>query len=505
MATLSSPGIGSGLDVNGIISKLVEIERRPIQLLEREESRIQTRLSAFGQLQSAASSLRDAAARLGQAPAWQPTVASSSDASAVSVTSGTGAIAGAYAVQVGALAVAQSVAAVARPSSSSVVGSGTLRIELGAWNTAQTAFTPRPEPAPPAPGQPPAAPVAVDIPILATDTLAQIRDKINAANVGVSATIITDTTGARLVMRSSTTGVENGFRTVVTADPPPDGAPGLGMLAYDPSGTSAMTRTAAAANAVLRVNGLLVETPTNTLNNTVDGLTIRLSKVTAPLAEVLDPTSAATPTAPVDLTVSPDLEAMKTSMQQFVDAYNGLAKLLGDMTRFNPDTRSGGPLQGDSAATGVQRQLRALVGSTSGASAVFSRLSDVGIEVQRDGTLAIDSARQERALGNLTELRRAFTATNADPALSGFGQRLRAFADAIVGADGSLSSRQRVLQTQLTSNQRRQDDLEDRVALTEQRIRRQYEALDTQLARLTGLENYVTQQVRMLTNNNSGR
>jgi flagellar hook-associated protein 2 len=500
VATLSSPGIGSGLDVNNIITQLVAIERRPIQLLEREESRIQTRLSAFGQLQSAASSLRDAASKLGQATAWQPTVASSSDESAVTVTSGTGAIAGSYAVQVGSLAVAQSVAAAARPTASSVVGGGTLRIELGQWDTAQTAFTPRPAPAAPAAGQPAPAPVAVDIPILATDTLAQIRDKINGANVGVSATIITDTSGARLVMRSSTTGVENGFRTVVTADAPPDGAPGLGMLAYDPSGTSAMTRTAAASNAVMRINGLLVETPTNTLNNTVDGLTIRLSKVTAPLAEVLDPTTAATPTAPIDLNVAPDNETMKKSMQEFVDAYNGLAKLLGDMTRYDADTKTAGVLQGDSAATGVQRQLRNLVGATSGASATFGRLSDLGIEVQRDGTLAIDTAKQERALGNLTELRRAFTATNADPALTGFGQRLRAFADAIIGADGSLASRQKGLQDQLSANQRRQDDMEDRVALTEQRIRRQYEALDTQLAGLTSLQNYVTQQVKLLTN-----
>jgi flagellar hook-associated protein 2 len=505
VASISSPGIGSGLDVNSIVSKLVELERRPIQLLEREGSRIQTRLSAFGQLQSAASTLRDAAGRLGQTPAWTPTVASSSDPAAVSVTPGNGAIPGVYAIQVGALAAAQNVVAAARPSASSVVGSGMLRIELGSWDAGNTVLTPRPAPPAPAPGEPPAAPVATDIPILATDTLAQIRDKINAANVGVSATIITDTSGARLVMRSTTTGLENGFRTVVTADPPPDGAPGLGMLAYDAGGVpGGMTRTAVAANAVARINGLLVETPTNTLNNTVDGLTIRLARVTAPITEVRHPTTAATPTAPIDLTVAPDVETMKKSMQEFVDAYNGLAKMLGELTKFDPATKAGGPLQGDSAATGVQRQLRSLVGSTSSASAVFARLSDVGIEVQRDGTLGINSARQERALGNLTELRRAFTTTNADPALSGFGQRLRAFADAIIGTDGSLASRQRGLQDQLQRNQRRQGDLEDRVALTEQRIRRQYEALDTQLARLSGLENYVTQQVRMLTRDNSG-
>ena len=484
MATLSSPGIGSGLDVNAIVAKLVEIERRPIQLLEREESRIQTRLSAFGQLQSAASALRDAAGKLGQSGAWTPTVGTSSDAGAVTVTTGAAAIAGSYSLQVSALAAAQSVAAAARPSASSVLGAGTLRIELGSWNTAQTAFTARPAPPAPQPGQPAPAPVAVDIPILETDTLAQIRDKVNAANVGVSATIITDTAGARLVLRSSQTGVENGFRTVVTADAPPAGAPGLGVLAYDPSGTSAMTRTAAASNALLTINGLQVESASNTLANTVDGLTLRLQKVT---------------TAPVEVQVSPDTETMKKSMQEFVDAYNGLAKLLGDLTRYDEATKSGGTLQGDSAATGVQRQLRQLVGATSVASNVFGRLSDVGIEVQRDGTLAIDAARQDRALANLTELRRAFTATSTDATQLGFGQRLRQFADAIIGTDGTIASRQQGLQRLLSSNQRRQDDLQERVSLTEQRIRRQYEALDTSLANLQGLQDYVSQTVRALT------
>jgi flagellar hook-associated protein 2 len=503
VASISSPGIGSGLDVNAIVSKLVELERRPIQLLEREESRIQTRLSAFGQLQSAASSLRDAAGKLGLSSAWTPTVAASSDATAVSVTSGAGAITGTYSVRVGALAVAQSVAATAVASAGAVVGGGTLRIEMGSWNTAQDQFTPRAAPPAPGPGQPAPAPVAVDIPILATDTLAQIRDKINEANVGVSATIVTDTTGARLVMRSSTTGVANGFRTVVTADAPPTGAPGLGLLAYDPGGTSAMTRTAAASNAQLSINGLLVESATNTLSNTVDGLTIRLLKVTTPLADLLAPSGSPTATTPVDLSVSPDAETMKKSMQEFVDAYNGLAKMLGDLTRFDPATKAGGPLQGDSAAVGVQRQLRTLVGATSGASGVFARLSDVGIEVQRDGSLAISAAKQERALSNLTELRRAFTATSPDAALAGFGTRLRSFADGLIATEGSIASRQQGLQRLLTSNQRRQDDLDARVALTEQRLRRQYEGLDTQLARLSGLENYVTQQVRMLTGGNN--
>ncbi len=471
MATISSAGIGSGLDVNSIITQLVAIERQPVTALQSKATKIQTQISEFGKQKSALAALRDAASKLTSSDFWGQTTGASSNASAVSVTTTTGAVAGNYAVEVTALAASQSVATGVFAASTTPPGAGTLHIELGTWGAGQTSFTPK------------TGATAVDITIEATDTLAQVRDKINSANAGVTALVLTDASGSRLMMRSTSTGAENAFRTsVVDGDGTNADATGLSALAYDPSNAAAvMTRTQTAANAAATLNGLPISSASNTLTNLVDGVTLKLGGVTS---------------GPVDVSVVQDNEALKKQLQTFAEAYNAVQTLITTQTKYDAATKTGGPLQGDGAAVGLQRQLRNLAGASSGASSTFARLADVGLGTDATGQMVLTASKLDNALANPTEIKKLFANTDLLVASNnGLGRQIRLLADSFLSIDGSLNSRAEGLRQRLDSNKSQQEKLTDRIAQTEKRLRAQYTALDTQMATLNGLSSYVTQQI----------
>lgn len=473
MTSISSPGIGSGLDVNAIIRQLMAIERRPLDALVAKNSAIQSQISEYGKLKSAISALRDAARALGDKPTWGASTGASSDAATVGVVVASGAATGSYAVEVQALAKAQSLVSAAYASPAALPGSGMLRIETGTWGPGDASFTPG---------------AAVDISIAATDTLAQVRDKINAAGAGVQAMILSDASGSRLMLQSSATGAANAFRTTVTDDDgDPGDAAGLSALAYDPStGAAQMTRSVAAADAAATFNGVAISSAGNQLADLVDGVTLTLSRVS---------------TAPVQITVAQDNEALKQSVQAFADAYNALSTLMGGQLKYDAATQTAGVLQGDSAAVGIQRQMRALLGATSGASAVFTRLSDVGLELQRDGSLTLDADKLDAALAKLPELSLFFSHDDlAVPGNDGMGRQFRALCDQMLGVDGVVSTRSEGLGRRIELNEEQQDRLEVRLAQTEKRLLAQYTALDTKLGQLSAISAYVSQQMQMFTN-----
>lgn len=471
MASLSSPGIGSGLDVNSIISQLMAIERKPIDNLQTKAYQIQAQISEYGKLQSATSALRDAALKLTSNDTWGQTTGTSSNAAAVGVTVKSGAATGNFTLEVQSLAKAQSLSSGIFASSADLAGAGNLHIELGSWGPGQTSFTPK------------AGSTAVDIAIEAGDTLTQVRDKINNAGAGITAMILTDGSGSRLLLRSTATGTENAFRTSVTdADGNDTDSAGLSALAFDPSASNAvMTQTEAAANASATLNGLAISSASNTLTDIVDGVSLTLNSTT---------------TGPATISVKQDSDALKRSVQAFVDAYNAYAKLIGSELKYDDATKTAGPLQGDSSAASMQRQMRALVGASTGASSVFGRISDVGLELQRDGTLSIDAGKLDAALANLPELKKLFANTDlAVPANNGIAYQFRQLGDLLLGADGTLTTRTEGLQKQIALNQDQQDTLERRAAQTEARLRAQYTALDATIGRLNSMSNYVTQQI----------
>lgn len=463
MATISSPGIGSGLDVSSIITQLMAIERKPLDNLKTAESTIQTQISEIGKIKSAVSKLRDLASKLTSTTFWSQTTGKSSD-SAVSITTGSTATAATYSVQVTSLAAAQSIASPTFASSAETLSAGTLRIELGTWGDGNGSFTPT------------ADATAMDIVVEEGDTLATVRDKINASGGGVTATILTDATGARLVIRSKETGAANAFRTTVSP-----GGGTLDGLAYDPSaGVAGATLAQSAADAIATIDGLEVRSPTNTMNEVVDGVTLTFNSVSV---------------APTTVTVAADTETIKTTLKDFAKAYSDLATLIATDTKYDATTKKAGVLQGDSAITGLLNRLRGVLGQASGASSVFSRLSDIGLEQQRDGTLTVNATKLDNAVANLAQLKAAFANDDLDDALDGFATRFRVLADQVLGTDGSLSTRADSLADKLKRNQDSQERLEDRLAMTEKRLEKQYSNLDARLGVLNSLSTYVTQQV----------
>jgi flagellar hook-associated protein 2 len=241
-----------------------------------------------------------------------------------------------------------------------------------------------------------------------------------------------------------------------------------------------MTQTQPAADAQLNINGVDITASSNNLTDTIDGLSINLLRPT---------------TTTVSLGVTQDTASVKASIQSFVEAYNSLASMLSTQTKYDDATKTAGKLQGDSTAVSLQRQLRSMLGSPSGASSVFGTINDIGLVTQADGTIKINDSKLTSALSNLGEVKKLFSASNADSALNGVAQRLRAFGDAVLGTEGALTTRTSGLNTSLTLNQKRQDEITTRLALTEARLRAQYTSLDTSMASLTALNTYITNQV----------
>ena len=173
MATLSSAGIGSGLDVAGIVQKLMSVERQPLTTLQTATKRTQDQLSAYGKLESAMTALRDAARKLTDTDTWTATTVASAKTEAVTATSDGNTPAGTYSVNVTKLAAAQTLASqFTFGAGTDPLGGGSLTIELGSWNAGQTAFTAKPDTA--------AITLRIDPP---NDSLEDVRDAINGAGV----------------------------------------------------------------------------------------------------------------------------------------------------------------------------------------------------------------------------------------------------------------------------------------------------------------------------------
>jgi flagellar hook-associated protein 2 len=480
MPAITSLGIGSGADLNGLVSQLVAAERAPLQQMRSAAQGLQSQVSSFGRLTSQVSALQTAASKLSTPGLWAQNAATTSDDKAVSVLSAAGAAAGSYSIEVSQLASSQTVASNAPlAAATDLVGAGSLTLQLGTWSGVPLAFAAKASTSP-----------AV-VTFAANDTVSTMRDKINAANAGVTASIVTDATGVRLSLRSTVSGGENGFRVqAADGDGNNTDATGLSRFAFDPAGgTTATTLTQAAGNAQAVVNGIAVTSATNDLTGVVEGMTLRLRQVT---------------TSAVDVNVSNDRDAVKTAVKAFADSYNELARNIAEQTRFDASTRRAGTLQGDSAVGSLQSQLRALVTGSSGASSVFGRLSDVGVQMQRDGTLSVDSTKLDAATLNLPELKKAFSNSDASNTNNnGFAKRFSDMATRVMGAEGTLTIRTQGLQKLITKNTADQDKLNERVDRFQQRMISQYTALDGTLARLNSLSSAVNQQINQFNNNNS--
>jgi flagellar hook-associated protein 2 len=376
---IQSTGVGSGLDVDGIVSQLMALERRPLDALATKKAGITAKLSAYGSLKSVLASLQAAASTLSGAQKFLAVKASFSDATVATASAVPPAAAGSYGIEVQQLAQAQKLKSAAFASTSTSLGAGSLTIEFGSYSGGSFALNPDKAAASVtiAPGQ---------------DSLAAVRDALNAANAGISAGIVNDGSGQRLVVTSTDSGAQNSLRiTVNDADGNHTDAAGLSRLAYDASagGTMRLAETVAAQDALVSIDGIDVVSATNTLSGAIDGVTLNLAK--------------AAPGTVHTLTVARDVDSAKAAVDAFVKGYNDAAKALKSLSAYDAGTKTAGALQGDSTLISVQTRLRSTLSAAVEFSGGYGSLSELGIAFQKDGTLLADATKLRAALADTSK------------------------------------------------------------------------------------------------------
>jgi flagellar hook-associated protein 2 len=477
MPTISSAGLGSGLDVDDLVSRLMAVERQPLARLDKKEASFQAKLSAFGTLKSALSEFQTAAKALGTPAKLSPLKTSVADAAVLGASAGEGAVAGNYDIEVKSLAQSQKlISNTGYGALTDEVGTGKLSIALGSYD-ADGAFTAD------------AAKSAVELTIdSSNNTLAGVRDAINASNAGVTASVINDGSKSYLALTSKTTGVSSAMQLSVTL---PDGAdpaatPSLSALAYNGPASTGLRQTVAAADAVIVVDSVRITKPSNTITDAIQGITLNLSKTTA--EGVTTKLNLERETAPV-----------KTAIETFVTAYNSLYKSMSESTAFDTATGKAAVLNGDSTVRSIQTQLRGILSSAiSGAAPGSATLADIGITSQRDGTLAVDGAKLNAAVNdpnkNLTALF-AYSGTNR-----GYAAQIDATVGRILSPVGTLPNHTKTFTDSIKDVGKQRTAMNERLAAAEQRYRAQFAALDKTIASMASTSSYLTQQLASLAN-----
>lgn len=392
---IAASGIGSNLDVNSIISQLIALEKQPITVLDQREAGIQSKITAFGTLKGALSSFQTAARGLSDASRFLAYKASSADTAVATVSASSIASAANYTLDVTTLAQAQKLTAVGQASSSAAIGNGTLTFDFGTisggtFDSGTGKYT--------AAGFTSNGNGSKSVTIdSSNNSLQGIRDAINSAQIGVTASIVNDgsaTAPYRLVLSSDNKGVANSLKISVSGD-----AALSDLLTQDPTavGTQHLAQSIAAQNATFKVDGVSISKSSNTISDVIAGVTFTLQK------------EASSTT----LAVTRDTQAVQSSVQAFVKAYNDVNKNLSDASAYNAAAKQGAILQGDSAVRNIQNQIRGTLSSTlTGLNGNLTLLSQIGVSFQKDGSLALDSTKLQSAIdNNFSDIAGLFAAT----------------------------------------------------------------------------------------------
>lgn len=376
---LSSAGIGSGLDVNGIVTSLMALEKKPLDALTTKQTDYKAKLSAFGSIQSGIASFQTSLKKLSDPKNLQTVKATAADATVLDASGGAGAVPGNYSIEVTQLAQSQKLASAGQLNAQAVVGIGTLTFDFGTISGGTLGTDGKYSGAGFTSNGTGSKQVTIDS---SHNTLNGIRDAINAANIGVTASIVNDgsNTPYRLALSNSQTGEASSMKISVSGDA------ALGnLLNHDPAGSQALSQTVAAQNAALKVDGLAISKASNSFSDVVPGVTLTLKK-----------TNAGSPTS---LSVTRDTDAVKANVQEFVDGYNKLTASLKSLSSYDMASKKGAALYGDSSVRAMLSQLRGVVtGTVAGGASSLTRLSDVGISYQADGTLKLDNTKLQKVI-----------------------------------------------------------------------------------------------------------
>ena len=450
MAGLSAPGLGSGLDVNNLVTQLVAAERSPVeQRISRTQTGIDSKLSALGVMRGVLSTLQSSVGALRTENQVLARRAVSSDPTILRATASTTAPVGSYSVEVLSLATTHKL--VSEPyagGSGSPVGTGELTFAQN----------------------------GEEFVVAATDgmTLAQLRDAINTApdNRGVRASIVQADDGARMVFTAAASGSAQAINVQVT---PPNGT--LKKLEYDPGQgqgqTPPMTVLSAATDAQVKIEGFSVSAAGNTVAAAIEGVTLDL--VTSK------------PGTTVTVTVSPDVASVKEKIAKFVNDYNNAAGTMASQRSFDGGTRKAGPLLGDSTLLGVESRMRRdITGVIQSLPGSPSTLSEIGIGFGVDGRLVVNDGRLSAALQS--------DAVGVAKVLAGNGgiaKRLYDTIEGAIGLGGQVVGRTDSLQAQRRDLQKQREAIDVRMQLVEASYRRQFGALDAMLTDMQSTGRYL--------------
>lgn len=445
MAAITSLGIGSGLDLNGLLEQLKTAEQAKLEPIAEQLQSEDTKISAYGKLQSALEQFQSSAEALNDGASFE-SLTTNVEGSAVGAVSSNEAQPGQYEVQVGQLATASSLVTerLETADESIVTGEQSLTFTL-----ADGAMDP--------------------ITIADGSSLEDMRDAINQQSDGrLSASIINDGEGYRLAVNSTETGADASIESTNFSD----------ILAGDVQTTDAQV-VQAGQDAEFNVNGIDIVSPTNQVEGAIQGITLNLSE------------AGATST----VSVEQDSEAIREQVTAFVDDFNTLKDTITSLTAFDEETGQAAGLNADATTRAVERELRQTISSVVGGDG-FSVLSDVGISLQVDGKLEIDEDKLDSIVANQPDQLANFFAGDGEE--GGMAGQIASSLESLVGTGGRLENA-------VDSSERRFASLEDRYATTESRIeqtveryRTQFQAMDSMVAQMNSTSAYLTQQFAAL-------
>jgi flagellar hook-associated protein 2 len=447
-ALVTSTGIGSGLNIGAIVSSLTTAYgAAQTNQLTNQQNTLDAQVSAYGTFTAALDTLKLSLPSLedpSQLAAFAATVA---DKSIASATTGSGAVAGTYSLQVNNLATVAT-ATSARLSSVAAVGTGTLTIAVGGASTA----------------------IAIDS---TNNTLAGIAAAINSApNAGVSASVITTTGGSRLVLTGTSTGAAN--QITVT---PSGGDGGLASLALT---------TVPAQDANFSINSFAATSASNVVANAISGVTLNLQLASAP----------ATPTT---LTISPDTSSAQGAIDKFVTAVNGVLSSIQTLTSYDPSSKTAGPLNGNATLEAFQNQLQNILGQFTNANGGVKSLTDLGISAGTGGTYSTNDTK----LGNALSASLASVGTLLG-GKNGIATQISNLVDGYTKPGGLLDTINQGLQTGLNNVSKQQTALAAQLAAYSAQLTAQYNAMDTAVALLKQTQSYLNAEFNPSANAGSG-
>lgn len=449
--SISSAGIGSGIDVNTLITQLVEAEGvDKSNRLDFNEAEYLGDISAFGSLKSALSIFQGAVRDLQDTADFQLRSALSSNDEVFTATADETADVSQYGIEVVQLAQAHKLITTSGFADTDTIGDGTLTFTQGADSFSLT--------------------------IDATDTLTDIRDAINAAsdNTGVSASIINVDSGQQLVFTATSSGLDNAITiTAVDSDGENSDEFGLSRLV-----NAQLNTPSAAQDGQIKVDGQLISSNNNTFSDVLDGITINAVSVGAG----------------EQLTVAQDREAITFKIDTFIANYNGLVDTFNTLGSYDAATESAGLLLGDSTLRGISTLIRQEISSSvTGLTGPFSTLAELGITTDEEGKLSLNSETLNAALdSNFDQVGQLFAASN------GIANTLDTAIEGYIGSNGIIDSRTAGIQVSVDDIADQREALDRRLVSLESRLLSQFTAMDILVSSLQNQSNFLTQQLANL-------